>query len=84
MEDEQGTGSKFTSASVNDALSTKSFWRSMLSISPQELKDKDERNAERRNVSAFDQAFEKLAWCYQQMGLKANSCQNKRTLLITL
>lgn len=59
VEDQQGTGSKFTPASANDALSTESFWRNMWSISPQELKDKDERNGERRNASASDQAFEK-------------------------
>lgn len=37
--------------SASDALSTESFWKSVSPISPQELKDKEKENGERRNTS---------------------------------
>lgn len=37
--------------SASDALSTESFWKSLSSTSPQELKDKDDKHGERRNTS---------------------------------
>lgn len=66
--------SRFTPSSANDALNTEIFWRSISSVSPQELKGMEERSEERK-TSTSDQSLDwNVSWCYWQRNLKVNPC----------